>query len=375
MDEEEDEYDETEAESLETIAEQGESQCTPITERSYHFSNSTHLSAFHVPDGPEHPSPATTIGRAKSVLEAVSSQFPPSTVKEPRTKAFWIRRLAMLEDSGEQFAFMMAGKAKIRYKSRTAKKSTAAQPIATSTPLGSIQHEGGGSVHMPHTPVNTPGAVSVDMEDSNYFNYFVSPPLDDHVSGETYGSTQELSSSTSQHLPGSSSEANRRPEGSSGGSTPHAQAIAILLACATNSNVHILKWRKLGPSFLGRVVCKRLGTFSGRFCPSFFLAQLLVPHRQDVSASISQLFYLTIDRQCCGLRFGLPAGDNVPNSLADAPPSRLQLQHLLPHDPSTPSSTQSSAKSKRKVRAGAQTHTGAGERCDFLLWPLYTTLL
>lgn len=192
----EDDYDEDEVESLATIAEQGESQCTPMTE-SVCTELSKRMSSFNTHEAGE--PPKIFLEPAKSVLEAVSSQLTSTTTKEPRNRALLMKRIEALEDSGEQFAFMMAGKARIRYKSRSSKKSTATASV--STPGKPTQGVVDSTPTAPKTPSHAPG-VSVDLEDSNYFNYFAPPPLEEHASG----STQEGSSGTSHHLTGSQHE-------------------------------------------------------------------------------------------------------------------------------------------------------------------------
>lgn len=229
MDEvEEEQYEEEDAESLETIAEQGESQCTPMTEHS----TTNHLSSFNAHDATEPAQHRTVLEAVKSPLEAVSSQL---TAITTRDKAYWVNRLAALGDSGEQFAFSMAGKGKIRYKSRAPRKSIGAQQLSISAPVGPIQQLG--SLSAPHTPAHTPG-VSIDMEDSNHFNYFVNPPLDEQSSEETHESTQELSGSTSQHLL-ANLDSSRRQEGS--GAHHLINRSPYLLAYCTDARAHSLK--------------------------------------------------------------------------------------------------------------------------------------
>lgn len=207
-----------EVKSLETIEEKGESECTPVTEHSSF--NAAPALQHDADDPPQH---RGALDPVQSTAEAVFSQFPAVATRD---KAFWITRLAALEDSGEQFAFAMKGKSKIRYKPRVPKTSIDSQQLFCSATVGLPQwHSGGFNTPAPQTPAHsaqhtpseaiTPG-VSIDMGDSN--NFYVSPPLYDHRSEEALGSTQELS--------GSGPDSARRQEGSGTHEPSHLRAFA-----------------------------------------------------------------------------------------------------------------------------------------------------
>lgn len=218
--------------SLETIEEKGESECTPVTEQSNALSSSNATPPKLHHDAHEPLQHIAALEPPRSTVEAVPSQFPATAARD---SAYLIARLAALEDSGEQFAFALKGKSKIRYKKREPRKSMDAQHLSFSATVGLPRRHGDSfSTPTPQTPAHsvqhtpaarTPGravtpGVSVDMEDSNYFNYFVSPPLDDQLSEGTLGSTQELSGSHKGSHPGSA----RQQEASGAHGPPHLHA-------------------------------------------------------------------------------------------------------------------------------------------------------